>query len=221
MGDVAAHIEQEDMGLVFMKPYKDEWLTWTDESFALGPEDNPLGVRKVDRLAAAFLAAAGITLARVQGSSPMLYGGDTSLDDFHHFVSFLTDPHEVELWEAKLSDMSNEPALPAQADINGMTVILKGGQTLWTAEIERGFDHRVGDRKSKKRAAAATNYSAVTTLRNNDAVEAFMRDTKDDEVVATRMAITDIYIHLYFKDGTDWKNGPIIVEKRVDVLLSL
>ena len=57
-------------------------------------------------------------------------------------------------------------------------------------------------------------------MRNNDAVEAFMRDTKDDEVVATRMAITDIYIHLYFKDGTDWKNGPIIVEKRVDVLLS-
>ena len=88
---------------------------------------------------------------------------------------------------------------------------------MWTAVIEHGFDHRVGGRKNKKREATTMQQGPATNLRNNDIVEAFIRDTEEDESVATRMAFTDIYIHLLFQHGEAWQKGPIITEKRVDV----
>ena len=49
----------------------------------------------MDRLAAAVLLSAGISVTRVRGSNPMLPGGDSDFGDFHHFISWLTDEIEV------------------------------------------------------------------------------------------------------------------------------
>ena len=207
-------------GMVFQRVYQDEWIKWADSAYVLGPQENALGERKVDRLAAAVLLSAGISVTRVRGSNPMLPGGDSDFGDFHHFISWLTDEVEVKEFQESISNVDNDPTLPATADIEGLTVILKGGQTLWTAVIEQGFDHSVGRRRGKKRDASSMNTGPATNLRNNDSVEAFLRDTQHDEAVATRMVITDIYIHLMFNTDKDWDKGPIITEKRVDVLLS-
>ena len=68
MADVAAQDGAEDFEEMQFRAYQDEWVAWDPQTYPMAIEENPLGVRKVDRVAAAFLEAAGVTVTRQSGS---------------------------------------------------------------------------------------------------------------------------------------------------------
>ena len=130
MADVAAQEGAEDVDNMKWRAYQDEWVAWDPQKYPMAIEENPLGVRKVDRVAAALLEAAGVTVARQSGSDPMLPGGDTQWENFHHYTSFICGEIDAQAFADHVQHDGGEHKLPDLDDIEGVVVTLKGARML-------------------------------------------------------------------------------------------